>query len=99
MNLSYIEELLFCVFILCLVVKVASGSRGGNITLALETGITPGRFVVKIGMKIATHLSTKVSTYAPHARLIFLTGKSMAALSKLILQMVMYFNAGSHVKP
>ena len=50
-------------------------------------------------MKIATHLSANISAYAPRARFIFLTGKNMAAPSKLILQMVMYLHAGSHVKP
>ena len=29
----------------------------------------------------------------------FLTGKNMAALSELILQIVTYFHAGSHIKP
>ena len=46
-------------------------------------------------MKIAAN----VSTYAPHARFIFLTGKNMAALSEPVLQMVMYLHTGSHVKP
>ena len=54
-----------------------------------------GHYVVKI----ATHLSTNVSANALHARYIFLTGKIMAALSELLLQMVTYFHAGSHVKP
>ena len=51
--------------------------------------------VVKIGMKIATHFSA----YAPHERFIFLAGKNMAALSELLLKMVTYFHAGSHLKP
>ena len=55
--------------------------------------------VVKIGMKIATHLSANIGTYAPCARFIFLNGKNMAALSKFILQMVTYFPTSSHVKP
>ena len=55
--------------------------------------------VVKIGVNIATHLCANISTYALRARYIFLTGKNMAALSELILQMVTYFHAGSHVKP
>ena len=55
--------------------------------------------VVKVGMKIATHLNANVSAYALCARFIFLTGKNMAALSKLISQMVMYLHASSHVKP
>ena len=54
---------------------------------------------MKIGMKIATPLSTNVSAYAPHAKLIFLAGKNMAALSALISQMVAYLLTGSHVKP
>ena len=43
--------------------------------------------------------SPHVSTYALRARFVFLTGKNMVALSELILQMVMYLHAGSHVKP
>ena len=54
--------------------------------------------VIKIGMKIATHLSANVSTYALCARFIFLTGKNIAAFSELISQMVTYLNAGSHIK-
>ena len=50
---------------------------------------------MKIGVEIATHLSA----YALRARFIFLTGKNMAALTELISQMVMYFHAGSHVRP
>ena len=50
-------------------------------------------------MKIATHLSANVSTYALHARFIFSTRKNMAAPSELILQIVTYLFAGSHVKP
>ena len=41
---------------------------------------------------------TKNSTYAPRTRYIFLTGKNMAALSELILQMVTNFPTSSHVK-
>ena len=55
--------------------------------------------VVKIGMKIDTHLSANVSAYAPHARFIFSTGKNMAAPSELISHVVMYLLAGSQVKP
>ena len=47
-------------------------------------------YVVKIEMKITTHLSTNVSACAPCTRLIFLTGKNMVALSKLILQIVVF---------
>ena len=54
---------------------------------------------MKIGVKITTHLSANISAYVPRARYIFLTGKNMATLSKLILQIVTYFHAGSHVKP
>ena len=50
-------------------------------------------------MNIVTHFSVNVSAYALRARFIFLTGRNMAALSELILQMVTYFHAGSHVKP
>ena len=50
-------------------------------------------------VKIATHLRENVSAYALHARYIFWIGKNMAAPSKLILQMVMYLHAGSHIKP
>ena len=50
---------------------------------------------MKIGIKIASH----ISAYALQARFIFLTGKNIAALSELILQMVMYFHADSHVRP
>ena len=57
------------------------------------------RTVVKIGMKIATHLSTNISAYVLCARFIFSTGKNMAAPSELISQMVMYLHADSHVKP
>ena len=55
--------------------------------------------VVKISMKIATHLSANVRTYATRARFIFSTGKNMATPSEHILQMVTYFHAGSHIKP
>ena len=55
--------------------------------------------VVKIEMKIDTHLSTNVSAYDLCARFIFLTGKNIAALSELISQMVSYLHAGSHIKP
>ena len=51
--------------------------------------------VAKIGMKIATN----ISVFAPCARFIFLTGKKVAALSKLISQMVTYLHVGSQVKP
>ena len=51
------------------------------------------------GAKIVTHLNANVSANALCARYIFLIGKNMAALSELILQMVMYFHAGGHVKP
>ena len=51
---------------------------------------------MKIGLKIPTHLSTNISAYAPHARFIFLTGKNMAALSELMLLIVMYLYA---IKP
>ena len=50
-------------------------------------------------MKIAILLSANVSAYALRARFIFLTGKNMAAPSVLILQMVTYLHAGSHIKP
>ena len=53
---------------------------------------------VKIGMKIATHLSANISAYAPRARFFWLE-KNMAALNELISQMVMYLHAGSHIKP
>ena len=53
---------------------------------------------MKIGVKIASHLSANVSIYAPCARYIFWLEKNMAALSELILQMDMYFHAGCHVK-
>ena len=55
--------------------------------------------IVKIGKKIAIHLSANVNAYALRARFIFSTGKNMAAPSKLILGMVTYHHAGSHVKP
>ena len=55
--------------------------------------------VVRIGMKIATHLCANVSAYAPHARFVFSTGKNMAAPSELLSQMAMYLHASSHVKP
>ena len=55
--------------------------------------------IVNIVVKITTYLSANVSIYALLARYIFLTGKNMAALSELILHMVMIFHANSHVKP
>ena len=55
--------------------------------------------VVKIGIKIPTHLSANISVYALHARFIFSTGKNLSAPSELILQMVKYLYDGSHVKP
>ena len=55
---------------------------------------------MKIGKKIGTHPSTNISAYAPWARSVSLTRKkNMAALSELLLQMVMHLHAGSHVKP
>ena len=54
---------------------------------------------MKIGVKITTHLSANISAYASHVRFIFLTGKNMAALSELLLQMVMHLHSGSHIKP
>ena len=50
-------------------------------------------------MKIATHLSANVSTYAQRARFIFLTGKNMAASSELISQIVAHVHTGNHIKP
>ena len=38
--------------------------------------------VVKIGVKITTHLSVNVNAYAPHTKSISLTRKNMAALSE-----------------
>ncbi len=55
--------------------------------------------VVKIWLKIATHLSVNISAYALRARFIFSIGKNIAALSELISQMVKYLHASSHVKP
>ena len=54
---------------------------------------------VKIMKKIVTPLSANVCAYVPHARSVSLTRKSMAALSKLLLQMVTHLHTGSHVKP
>ena len=54
---------------------------------------------MKTRVKITTYLSANVSSYASSARYFFFTRKDMAALSELILQMVMNFHASSHVKP
>ena len=63
--------------------------------LVTQNSILHNVYVVKIGVKIATHLSA----YAPCARYIFFDQKNKATLSELILQMVTYFHAGNHVKP
>ena len=50
---------------------VAPG-RNGHCPHAIFVIMRSAASVVKIGVKIATHLSANVSTYAPHARFIFL---------------------------
>ena len=72
--------------------------RNGLHPHAIFVIMRSGGSVVKIGMKIATHLSTNVSAYAPRVRFIFSTGKNMATSSELISQMVMYLHSGSHIK-